>query len=235
MEFKTPAEAKSHLHNFFKKQESQPQYGHGNSSQESSASPEAQGIEDSSSQAAQSNIQSDVSLKEGPQGEKIFSQSSVVFQDDNVKVEVQAVSFQKASNIRLSDHLFLVKMTPKQSNSKPLLISLDEALQSALITIYDKLKSVYSSDNHHQIVTTVHSRHMLSGGISSGNFDLNSPSSTLARQIIARWYNFLKSDQTMTLDNSFKVYITILSTRHSNELAKKKNWKRHVFPRPKYH
>ena len=69
-------------------------------------------------------------------------------------------------------------------------------------------------------------------GLNSGNYSLNTPSWQIARWVMAMLYNYLKSRQTLKLNNSFKIHIKVLSTRHANDLEQNK---RSSFRRKLYH
>ena len=49
---------------------------------------------------------------------------------------------------------------------------------------------------------------------------------------MAMLYNYLKSRQTLKLNNSFKIHIKVLSTRHANDLEQNT---RSTFHRKMYH
>ena len=55
------------------------------------------------------------------------------------------------------------------------------------------------------------------------------PSAVLSRRVLAMIYNYLKSNATLRINDSFKINAKVLSVRHANDLEKrKKPWKRHT-------
>ncbi len=70
------------------------------------------------------------------------------------------------------------------------------------------------------MISTVCERNILRG-LNTGNYSLNWPSTTLARQVMAVLHSYLKSHETFRLNNSFKVNAKVLSLRHASELEKR--------------
>ncbi len=83
--------------------------------------------------------------EEGAIPHPIYSRGRNVYEDHLYKVHVVAVAFRKRTRYSLSDHLFEVKIIPKDSTLEPLILDLEEALEKALIIILDHLKCAYDS------------------------------------------------------------------------------------------
>ncbi len=162
----------------------------------------------------------------------IYSQGRMVYEDDLFKIYVKAVSHKRVTRYSLSDHLFNVWVEPKQTKTldPPLLFDLEEALEKALIHILDRLKDVYNSPlNQNQIYITVVEENILNG-LNSGNYSLNTPSDKIVRWVLSMLYNYLKSDQTLKLSDSFKIQIKVLSVQHTNDLVNHhRRFRRHVY------
>ena len=159
----------------------------------------------------------------------IYSQGRTVYEDEFYKVYVKAVAHTRRTRYSLSDHLFDLKIIPKESNVSPFLIDLEEIIEKGLIVVLERLQNVYySSINQNQIYVTVVEENILHG-LNSGNYSLNTPAKKIARWILGMLYNYLKSKQTLKLNKSFKMQIKVLSRRHMSDLQKKASFRRHVY------
>ncbi len=154
----------------------------------------------------------------------IYKRGKIVFEDDLYRVFVKAVRHKKVTRFSLSDHLFTVWVETKQlmNNEEPLLFDLEFALEKGLIEILDRLKAVYDSQyNQNQIYITILEKNMVNG-LNSGNYSLHTPSKMIVRWVLSMLYHFLKSNQTIRLNESFKIQIKVLSFRHTQQLEKNK-------------
>ncbi len=160
----------------------------------------------------------------------IYRQGRKVFQDSWYKVYVKAVGHQRQTRYSLGDHLFLVWVETKKNMRPPLLFDLENALQKALVHILDHLKNAYnSSNNQNQVYVTILHQQILRG-INSGNYSLNTPSIKIVRWVLSMFYHFLKSNQTLRLNDSFKIQIKVLSRRHTNDLVQRRpGFIRHIY------
>ena len=159
----------------------------------------------------------------------IYSQGRTVYEDEFYKVYVKAVSHRQRTRYSLSDHLFDLKVIPKENHESPFLIDLEEVLEKGLVHVLERLQDVYSSArNQNQIYVTVVEENILHG-LNSGNYSLHTPARKIARWVLGMLYNYLKSKQTLQLNKSFKIQIKVLSHRHTTDLEKKRTFNRHVY------
>ncbi len=170
---------------------------------------------------------------ENPEGaipHPIYSRGRDVYEDEYYKVHVIAVSFRKRTRYSLTDHLFDVRIEPKDTSFQPLILDLEEALEKGLIIILDHLKRAYDSRvNQNQIYITIVEKNILRG-LNSGNYSLHTPSAKIARWVLAMLYNYLKSKQTLELNDSFKIQIKVLSRRHTNDLVERNSrFRQHIY------
>ncbi len=158
----------------------------------------------------------------------IYSRGKAVYEDHFCKVFVKAVQHNRRTQYSLSDHLFNVWIEPKGSN--PYIVDLEGALEKALIQILDSLKAVYNAtQNQNQIYITIIEKNILHG-LNSGNYSLQTPSQKIVRWVLSMLYNYLKSDQTLKLNDTFKIQIKVLSLRHVQDLEKfRRKFKRHIY------
>ncbi len=159
----------------------------------------------------------------------IYTQGRIVYEDEFYKVYVKAVAHRQRTRYSLSDHLFDLKVIPKGSDNLPLLIDLEAILEKTLVHVLERLQKAYSSPtNQNQIYVTVLEQNILHG-LNSGNYSLNTPPQKIARWILGMLYNYLKSNQTLQLNETFKIQIKVLSHRHTTDLQKTRSFNRHVY------
>ncbi len=162
----------------------------------------------------------------------VFVRGSDVFRNNLYIAHVKAVAHRRRTRYSLSDHLFNVTIKEKPGSPIPYLIDLQNLIKKALIKILDRLKLAYNSSvNQNQIYLTVVEKHILRG-LNTGNYSLNAPSHIIANWVLALLYNYLKSKQTLKLNESFKIQIKILSRRHTSNLMENK---RRTFQKKIYH
>ncbi len=159
----------------------------------------------------------------------IYTKGTQVFENDLYKVFVKGVAHKRRTRYSLSDHLFTMWVEPKSTNI-PLIFDLEFALEKALTYVLDRLKTVYDSrHNQNQIYITVAEKNILHG-LNSGNYSLHTPSSKIVRWVLSMLYNYLKSEQTLRLNDSFKIQIKVLSHRHVKDLEQRRtNFRRHIY------
>jgi hypothetical protein len=117
----------------------------------------------------------------------------------------------------LDDHLYEVDFQSRHGNQQPLLLDMEKPIEAALTRIFDILKKKYPFELHRQAYVTIIESSILNG-INSGNYDVHTKSSTIARWSLSQLYHFLKSHTTLRLNPSFKINIKVLSTRHTDDL-----------------
>ncbi len=155
---------------------------------------------------------------QGQISERSYEKGTLVYRDMNVDVEVKAVDHKRNTRFRSDDHLYEINIHPKRRNA-PLLLSLETALREALLAILMTLKGNYSTDLHHQVYVTIIEKNILHG-LNTGNFDLNGPSHEIVNRALTILHSYLKSNQTMKLNDSFKIQIRVLGHRHTEHLLR---------------
>ncbi len=143
-----------------------------------------------------------------------FQRGTDIYTDSNVRIHIQSVEHQRHTRFRAEDHLFQIKIYPNR-RSAPLLLALETALENALFQILQKLKTTYSHDLHHQIYLTIIEQNILHG-LNTGNYDLSAPPHEIVNRALTILHSYLKSNQTMKLNDSFKIQIKILSQNHTS-------------------
>ena len=159
---------------------------------------------------------------------KKLEKGMVAFSDKNVGITVKSVSNQRNTRFRADDHLYQINIVPHRRTA-PLLLSLEKALHEALTTILMQLKTLYVENLHHQIYLTIIEQNILHG-LNTGNYDINAPANIITNRAMTILHSYLKSKQTLRLNNSFKIQIKVLSHRHTQHLVThKQKFKKHVY------
>ncbi len=157
-----------------------------------------------------------------------FQKGTVVFSDKNVDIHVQSIGNNRNTRFRTEDHLYQITINPHRRTA-PLILSLEKALREALTLILLKLKGMYAANLHHQIYLTIIEQNILHG-LNTGNYDINSPANIIVNRAMTILHSYLKSKQTLRLNNSFKIQLKVLSHRHTHHLVTTKpQFQKHVF------
>ena len=150
-----------------------------------------------------------------------------VYQSPSFSITVQQIEHTRRTRYSMDDHLYDIRIHPKQGQQMPFLLNIEPALQTALTYVLELLKQLYPAQNNHQLYVTILDRSLLKG-INTGNYSLNTPSQFIVRYVLAQLYNFLKSNQTLVLNQSFKLQVKVLSVRTTNDLVRRRNFRPHI-------
>ncbi len=173
-----------------------------------------------------SNLENDPNKREKVGND--FEKGTIVFSDNNVAISVKSVANQRNTRFRVDDHLYQINIKPHR-RTPPLLLSLERAIREALFAILLKLKHMYGSNLHHQIYLTIIEQSILHG-LNTGNYEINSPANIIINRVMTILHSYLKSKQTLRLNNSFKIQIKVLSHRHMQHLVSTKpKFQKHLY------
>ncbi len=157
----------------------------------------------------------------------------VVFENPSLKISVKEVEHKKYSRFNVGDHLYSLTFDTK-SLHRPLISQIEKSLEASLLAVLLQLKQAYDKKEDFQIYITVLGKGIKSG-LNSGNYSLRAPAEKIVRWVLSMLYHFLKSKQTMKLNETFHVKIKVLSVEHTRNLVqRRKSFRKHVF-RPNYH
>ncbi len=158
----------------------------------------------------------------------IFEKGTVVFSDPNIEITIRSIANVRNTRFRAHDHLYQINIK-QQRRTSPLLLSLENAIREALSSILIKLKGLYAENLHHQIYLTIIEQNIIHG-LNTGNYDINAPANVIINRAMTILHSYLKSNQTLRLNNTFKIQIKVLSHRHTHHLIRTKpSFKKHVF------
>jgi hypothetical protein len=106
-----------------------------------------------------------------------------------------------------------------------------EALVEGFNYILSNLRNFYDESHHNMAYMTLYQEPMING-LNTGAFDIQENASQMVDRLLRMLNNFLISNQSMQVNETFKVYIKILSIDHMNH--KKQNPKRKMVIKKKF-
>lgn len=117
----------------------------------------------------------------------------------------------------LDDHLFEITVTEKnQRIRRPLLVDLLLIFKAALVAFLTELANFYDVHNNHQMYVTVIENN-IQHGLNTGNFNVRTNPEVVATHVLNMLYNYLTSNISLRVNNSFRFNIKVLSLRHAND------------------
>jgi hypothetical protein len=127
---------------------------------------------------------------------------------------------QRQKIFRIEDHIYYIKLRVKQGQEAPLLVDILEALVEGFNYILSNLRNFYDENHHNMAYMTLYQEPMVNG-LNTGGFDIQENASEMVDRLLRMLNNFLISNQSMQVNETFKVYIKVLSIDHLNH--KKQN------------
>jgi len=152
------------------------------------------------------------------------NQSNVTFfENDSLKLVIQKAEHKKFHKFSFLDSLFEVKILPKAASKHSLFFKdLLEMLDQSLKYILEKLQSFFPDNPNPLCFLTLFQDGMISG-LSTGGYSLADESDKLVDRLMQILYNFLISNENLTVNNGFKIFVDVYSKEHAK--AKKNIYK----------
>lgn len=150
----------------------------------------------------------------------------LLFEDNNIKIEIAPKTFKKSDKFSLEDYLFQLNIETK-NQSKPLVLSLLNALSTAFDKLFTVIRNHYYKKNHNNDLIPKHQIRItflddsLKSGVNSPNMDLFSSPEYIRNMSLMCLRSYLQSNKTLELNNSFHIDIKILSEKHTNSKVQK--------------
>ena len=137
-----------------------------------------------------------------------------IYENNMMRLIIEQSSFLRQKKFKLHDHLFHMKIELKESvTSPPLLRNILEFLQIAFEHILQNVRRFYNSEDHNIAFLTLYQKPMING-LNTGGFDIQESSSEMVQRVLTMLEQFLVSNQNLQLDETFKVYLKVLSVKH---------------------
>ena len=145
------------------------------------------------------------------------SSNKFIYENESMELSIEKTNFLRQKKFKIHDHLFHMKIKLKNSNtSAPLLRNILQFLQIAFEHILQNIRTLYNKDDHNIAFLTLFQKPMING-LNTGGFDIQESSSEMVQRVLSMLEQFLVSNQSLQLDDTFKVYLKVLSIRHMNQ------------------
>ena len=122
---------------------------------------------------------------------------------------------QRQRNFRIEDHIYFIKIRLKPGKEAPFMIDILKALEEGFNYILNNLRRFYDTTHHNLAYMTFYQEPMING-LNTGPFDIQSNGSEMVERLLTILNLFLISNQSMRVDDTFKVYVKVLSIDHMN-------------------
>lgn len=167
------------------------------------------GIQTAPNQGSDSNEQEIPSRPASPE-----NASNILYETPELKLIVEKGMHKRQQSFRLQDHMFYIKIVPKEDDL-PLLSSILDFLHSGFIHILDQIKHFYNPSDHNIAYMTLTQKPMVNG-LCTGGFDLQSEDAAaqMTDRMLTMLWQYLLSNQSLMLNDTFQVYLKILSIDH---------------------
>lgn len=141
--------------------------------------------------------------------------TDLVYESEDFQLFVKKESHKKQKLFRLQDHLFTLRIKPKEGVEMPFLSNILDFLHAGFIHILDEIKKFYNPEEHNIAYLTLFQQPM-SSGLNTGAFDLQDAQAAgeITDRILSMLAQYLLSNQSLTLNDSFQVFVKILSIDH---------------------
>ena len=150
------------------------------------------------------------------------SLSNIIFEEGNLQLIIEKGNHIKQRKFWLEDHLFYLKIKNPNMDT-PFLRDILKFLEVGFDYIMTQVRKFYNSEEHNVAFLTLYQQPMING-LNTGGFDIQETGSDIVERILKMLEQFLVSNQTLKLDNTFKVFLKVLSINHMkyNQKSKKR-------------
>jgi len=143
------------------------------------------------------------------------SPNDIVYETPELKMTVEKGVLRRQKVFKVLDQMFHFKIVPKHPTQKPLLMSILSFLHAAIIFILDEIKIHFQEEDHNVAYLTLFQKPMVNG-LNTGSFDLQDPNAAaeMTDRVLSMLYEYLLSNQSLVLNETFQIYLKILSVDH---------------------
>ena len=138
---------------------------------------------------------------------------TIIFEDDNLQLIIEKGNHIKQKKFRLEDHIFYMKIKLKNNSDAPLLRDILSFLETGFDYIISQIRTFYKSEDHNIAYLTLYQKPMING-LNTGGFDIQDSGTDIVDRVLKMLEQFLISNQTLKVDETFKVYLKVLSIPH---------------------
>ena len=139
---------------------------------------------------------------------------NIIFEEGNLQLIIEKGNHVKQKKFRLEDHLFYIKVKLKDPKSEsPMLRDILNFLEIGFDYIISQIRQYYKNEDHNIAYLTLYQKPMING-LNTGGFDIQDSGVQIIERVLKMLEQFLVSNQTLKLDETFKVYLKVLSIPH---------------------
>ena len=148
-----------------------------------------------------------------------YQGATIVYDNNGIQAVVRSVESRERTQYRFHDHLFEIRLL--HQGKRPFFIDCTHAIIEAIVSVLTTLQNTYDATQRRQAQVAVIERSMTSSSLNTSFFDLNTPVEEIVGYIFSMMRTFLRSFQTLKIDNSFKINVKVLSLKHMANLKNK--------------
>lgn len=155
-----------------------------------------------------------------PFQESSFHHGAVkIFENDSFEVFMVKTYHKRQTKFKFEDAIFHVKINIKNHREPPLLKDILDAMQSIVNFALSTLKSFVNPSLKNICYLTIFQSPMIRG-IKSAPFNLSEDTAQGTSNLLSKLNRYLVSNNELTLNETFILYVNILSLTHSQFLAR---------------
>ena len=145
----------------------------------------------------------------------VYEPTDIIYESPQLMLIVEKGIHKRQRVFRLDDHMYYFKIVPKGHTGMPLLSEMLDFLHSGFIHVLTELKRFYKPTDYNICYMTLFQKPMING-LNTGGIHLQSPSAAtdLTDRTLSMLSQYLLSNQSLVLNNSFQVFFKILSIEH---------------------
>jgi hypothetical protein len=155
-----------------------------------------------------------------------------VYENSNIEIFIRKSFHQRQKKFRIEDSMFHLKVKVKNNQTQPLLYDLLDVFERSFEFILKNLKSFFNPEDINELYMTLFQNNMING-LNTPGMTLQDDPKLIVDRLLDMLYRFLISESNIDLaiNDSFKVYIHVLSIDHvqfkkRNVTAKRKNYRK---------
>lgn len=151
-----------------------------------------------------------------------------IFENDTLSLFIYKARHQRQKRFQFQDALFHIRCELKDKNNPPLLRDLLNVFQESLTFMLNHLKTYFNLAEHNFAYLTLFQEPLVNG-LNTGAFDIEDDASSLVDRLLGMLNSYLISNQNLELNNTFKIYVNVLSLdkdhfkKYKQKIPKKRN------------
>lgn len=152
----------------------------------------------------------------------LYNNPTKILETEKLKIFIEKTEFQRQKRFKVDDHLYIMKVETK-SNQIIFLKDLTEILENCFIEVINEIKQFYNNQNDTNLLYISIYQPNLTSAIKSQGLDIQKSSAeSLIQHVMNMFHRFVNSNETLKLQNGFKVYFKVFSYAHFQDLKSRR-------------